>query len=168
MEEDVKSEWQLIKVLSSLVLILALIIIFDIMRPLSQGSSENLQALPSAQSVKRGIASGLPLLSDDKEIKKNQETLELSCLQEIQNFRLKSNTKRVQLKGSFCKEAVSAKEVIVKNLNNGFSGTVFIVNPDLWITDFVDLSPGSNSLQVTFITQTGNKKLAQVNLDRID
>jgi hypothetical protein len=81
-------------------------------------------------------------------------TAELGCLDKsLPTRRLLSDAGTIRLRGKICHlsrtAALSFDGVHVKNLSNGFEGTVFYQGKDAsFVTDYVLLQPGKNQIEI--------------------
>ncbi len=91
----------------------------------------------------------------------NRLTTDLGCLDAVQSpIRLKSELGSIRLRGKFCTLSKAAMRVFegmqIKNLTNGFEGTVFYQGFDsTFVSDFVVLVPGRNQIEIQWRERAG-------------
>ncbi len=87
---------------------------------------------------------------------RNESTTELGCLdRSLPNRKILSDAGTIRLKGRFCHLSRAASKtfggVEVRNITNGYEGTVFFQGNDAsFVTDYVLLQPGKNEIELVW------------------
>jgi hypothetical protein len=87
---------------------------------------------------------------------RNESTTELGCLdRSLPNRKILSDAGTIRLKGRFCHLSRAASKafggVEVRNITNGYEGTVFFQGNDAsFVTDYVLLQPGKNEIELAW------------------
>jgi len=84
------------------------------------------------------------------------EVFEVDCSGSIQNFETTSS--RIRLKGANCQTGPGINTAQIKNSSNGFVATVFHQTPSSFTTDYINLSEGTNEIQLNFQNEKGNSE----------
>jgi hypothetical protein len=84
----------------------------------------------------------------------------LGCLEQRPSRHITSDQASVRLRGKFCRithhDMKSVEGVRVRNLTNGFEGTIFFHGNDAsFVTDALKLEPGRNFIQLEWRALAG-------------
>ncbi len=94
-------------------------------------------------------------------------TADLGCLERsLPTQRLKSEAGTIRMRGRFCHLSSRAMRsfdgIQIRNLTNGFEGTVFFQGYDAsFVTDYVVLKPGRNEIQIEW-RESANKPVRKI------
>lgn len=67
------------------------------------------------------------------------------------------NQVQMQLKVCADSKSINVRDTLVQNLANQATGTVFRLEPGMFTTDYIQISPGANRLSVRHVLQNGER-----------
>lgn len=91
------------------------------------------------------------------------EDYQWDCKAKNQNSEIRATHFRIKGK-TFCR-GVAIRALKIKNVSNGFTATVF-ENEKGFLTDFIDLQPGANAIQIEYSDKQGKALTADLTILR--